>query len=386
MMFWGILQMYRSGGIMNLGNVIGALNLTRQRPQLIRPFTDHVRYRLTHPLTKHRNGLVHAPENITFVVTDRCNLRCKMCQYAYSDAPGYQLNQVGHMEPDLFYKIIDELAGRPMISFTGGEPLLHPQIAEFIAAAKNKGLLTTLTTNGWLLARQAEALCQAGLDVLVVSVDGPEAVHNMIRGGKSFSRLAEGIQAVRHQKKRPVLLINTTISNLNHDQLITVYEQAKDWGVDGLNFNHLWMQTEEMIERLHEEFPHFAADEVAWQIEPEAVDVTQLADQLETIRRQNQSERFLVTELPKLNRRQIAAWYQQPAEFVKYHSTRCAWTRMKIWPDGRIKPCREWVAGSAAEQPLMDVWHSQAFQEFRSLLAEHGTIPICSRCCYTTYR
>ena len=371
---------------MNIGNLVGSLDLARQHPQMIRPFADHLRHRLAHPFTKSRNGQVHSPEQITIIVTDICNLRCKMCQYAYSDSPGYQLSQAGAMPPALFYKILDEITGHPVITFTGGEPLLHPQISEFITAAKSRGLITTMTTNGWKLAKQAAALCQAGLDVLVVSADGPEAVHNMIRGGKSFARLVEGIQAVRKQEPRPILLVNTTISNLNYDLLITMYEQAKAWGVDGLNFNHLWMQTDEMLACQKEQFPHFEAGGVAWEVDPTAIDVDLLADQLETIRRRNRMEPMLVTELPKLNRAQIGIWYQNTTEFVKYQSTRCAWTRMKIWPDGRIKPCREWVAGNVAEQPLEAIWQGEAFQSFRSLLAEHGTIPLCSRCCYMTHR
>lgn len=371
---------------MNVGNIAGAVGLAGQHPQLVRPFADHLRHRLSHPFTKHRNGRVHAPEQITIVVTDICNLRCKMCQYAYSDSPGYQLNQAGHMSPELFYKILDELSGHPLITFTGGEPLLHKQIVDFIAAAKQKGLITTLTTNGWLLAQKAEALCKAGLDILVVSVDGPEETHNMIRGGKSFARLVEGIQAVQQQEKRPILMINTTISNLNYELLTTMYDQAKTWGVDGLNFNHLWMQTDEMLACQKQQFPNFEAGGVAWEVDPEAIDVDLLADQLEAVRQRNRLETMLVTELPQLNRAQIRVWYRQTAEFVKYQSTRCAWTRMKIWPDGRIKPCREWVAGSVAEQSLDEIWQGQAFQGFRSLLAEHGTIPLCSRCCYMTHR
>ncbi len=371
---------------MNIGNVFGSLKLAQQHPQLIRPFSQHVRHRLTHPLTKNGNGRVHAPEQITIIVTDMCNLRCKMCQYAYSSSAGYQLNQAGRMPPELFYKVMDELAGYPVISFTGGEPLLHPQIADFIAATTKKGLLSTLTTNGWLLAKRAHALCQAGLDVLIISVDGPEPAHNMIRGGKSFARLAAGIQTIRSQENCPILFINMTISNHNYGQLVTVYEQAKAWGVDGLNFNHLWMQTEEMIIDMQQQFPHFAADEVAWQVQPGAVEVSKLADQLEIIRQRNRAETMLVTELPKLSRADMFTWYQQPVQFVKYHSTRCAWTRMKIWPDGRIKPCREWAAGSVADQPLMEIWQGAAFQRFRALLAERRTIPLCSRCCYMTHR
>lgn len=371
---------------MNIGNVAGALGLAYEHPKLVPPFAVHLLHRLKHAAHRDLDEHVHPPEQITIVVTDRCNLRCKMCQYAYSDVPGYHLDQVGDMPPQLFNKLLGEIPGHPVFSFTGGEPLLHPDIERFVAATRARNCLSTVTTNGWLLKKKAASLCAAGLDVLVVSVDGGQAVHDAIRGGKSFERLRGGIRAVKEQERQPVLYLNMTISDQNDDQLLAVYGLAKEWGVDGLNFNHLWMQTEAMVERQRALFPHFAVDEVAWDVDPEAVHAGRVADQLETIRRLNRSKRLLVTELPRLNRRQIEIWYQDTARFVKYGSTRCAWTRMKIWPDGQVKPCREWVVGSVAEENAMTVWLSQPYQAFRELLAQQGAIPICSRCCYMTHR
>lgn len=139
---------------MNIGNVIGSLQLAQENPQLIRPFTQHIQHRLAHPVSKHRLNHIHAPEQRTIIVTDICILRCKVCHYAYSDSPGYQLNQVGPMPTHLFTKIMAEISGFPILSFSGGEPLLHPQIGEFVHKAKQRGLLTTLTTNGWMLSKR----------------------------------------------------------------------------------------------------------------------------------------------------------------------------------------------------------------------------------------
>lgn len=72
---------------MNIGNAIGLLHLAQQHPQFIQPVSNHLRHRLTHPFTKFKNNQVNTPEQITIIVTDVCNLRCKMCQYAYSDSP-----------------------------------------------------------------------------------------------------------------------------------------------------------------------------------------------------------------------------------------------------------------------------------------------------------
>jgi pyruvate-formate lyase-activating enzyme len=150
---------------MNTNQILGAWKLLREHPHVLSVVTPNLTHRLGHPFTKKiSNGWSAPPEQITVVVTDICNLRCKMCPYAFSDDPGYQLNQVGGMKPQIFRKLMDEIPGRPIVSFTGGETLLHPEIAGFVAHAKQLGRFTTLTSNGWMLEKRAQELCDAARD------------------------------------------------------------------------------------------------------------------------------------------------------------------------------------------------------------------------------
>ena len=134
------------------------------------------------------------------------------------------------MSPLLFRKLMDEIPGRPIVSLTGGEPLLHPDVADFVAYVKGKDRLCTLTTNGWMFTKRAQNVCEAGLDILAVSVDGPKDTHNMIRGSKSFERLVGGLETILRQLKRPIVFVTMVISDLNYDKLIPMYELAKSWG------------------------------------------------------------------------------------------------------------------------------------------------------------
>jgi Fe-coproporphyrin III synthase len=372
---------------MNTNHMIGISNIVRRRPLALSVATQNITHRLTHLFTRQRSlGWSAPPEQITFVITDACNLRCKMCQYAYSASPGYQLNRNGTMPAQLFRKIVDEVPGHPIITITGGEPLLHPEIAELLAYARHKGHFCTLTTNGWLLEKHAAALCQSGLDLLVVSVDGPQEVHDAIRGKHAFMHLAAGLRAVMAQPHHPIIFVSTVISDLSQEHLIPMFEQAQAWGVDGINFSHLWMQTHEMVETQNSLFSIFAADEIAWEVQPEKIDPCRVADALQEIRRRTRFSSLTVTQTPDLSQEEIATWYRQPERFVKYASTRCAWTRMKVWPNGDLKPYREWVVGNVAQAPAMEVWNGEKFRSFRRLLAERGTLPICARCCYMAYR
>ncbi len=372
---------------MYIANFRGLSRLILKKPELIAVATLNFKHRLIHKLRGNRlNGWVHSPEQLTVFITDRCNLRCKICHYANSDKPGYGLNQVRDMSPYVFHKLIDEVPGKPLVSFTGGEPLLHPEVVEFIAYAKDRGRICTLTTNGWLLANRAKELCDTDLDILIVSVDGPSNTHNSIRGKNSFERLLAGIDMVHQQPRQPILFISMAISDRNYDKLVQTYELAKSWGVDGINFNHLWMHTDEMVHNLRAIRSPFSVDHLRWKVNTDLIDVELLADSLETIRRQNWGRKLIVSETPYLNHHEIVQWYREPESRVKYETVRCGWVHMKMWADGKVKPCRDWVVGDISKQHAMEIWKGGDFNTFRQTLIANGMLPICTRCCLIARR
>lgn len=372
---------------MYLANIRGAWTFVKRKPQLASVAALNLRHRLTHKYFWNQSGgRSHLPEVISVVVTDRCNMHCRECHYANSASPGYQLNRSGVIDPLLYRKLIDEIPGDPIISLTGGEPLLHPDLVDLVSYAKGKGRMCALVTNAWLLAKYAPALCEAGLDILTVSLDGPQPIHNEIRGNRSYERLLEGVAAVLRQPKRPQVIISMAISDVNFDKIVPTYEVAVGLGVDGFNVNHLWMQTNEMVERQNAERSLFPTGRVEWEVRPERIDVNSLADGLETIRRRNWGSNFLLSELPYLDRDEIVQWYRYPESQVKYSTVRCGWIRFRVWPDGKVKPCRELEVGDISQQQVMEIWNGRAYRNFRQALATHGMLPICTRCCQIVHR
>lgn len=100
------------------------------------------------------------------VPTRRCNLDCAYCN---------EYDQVSSPVPlDIMLRRIDRLAdlGTTIITLSGGEPMLHPDLDAIIQRIRERGAIATLITNGLLLTRdRIEGLNQAGLDYLQISID-----------------------------------------------------------------------------------------------------------------------------------------------------------------------------------------------------------------------
>lgn len=110
-----------------------------------------------------------AVDYVRIAVTSACNLRCTYC--LKDDAPA-QTQRLATADAARLIALLGEM-GVKKIRFTGGEPLLHPSIAELVSIAKTTPGIDTIriTTNGVLLDRQLDALVEAGLDGVNLSLD-----------------------------------------------------------------------------------------------------------------------------------------------------------------------------------------------------------------------
>src|SRR5580700_10605008 len=96
----------------------------------------------------------------------RCNLSCAYCN---------EFDDVSKPVPtDVMVKRINRLAdlGTGVLTLSGGEPLLHPELDEIIAAIRRRGIIAGMITNGYLLTPdRVQKLNRAGLDHLQISID-----------------------------------------------------------------------------------------------------------------------------------------------------------------------------------------------------------------------
>ncbi len=124
-------------------------------------------------------------------VTNKCNLRCKHCYVSSGEAFP---NEVG---VETWLKVIDTVSQRHKkvrLSISGGEPLLVPWLEELLASANEKGLRTSILSNGMLWTDRRIAALKPYLDLVNISLDGAsDAVHDAVRGKGSFRQAVRGI-------------------------------------------------------------------------------------------------------------------------------------------------------------------------------------------------
>ncbi len=154
-------------------------------------------------------------------VTDRCNLRCQYCM------PEEGVKLLGHKDILSFEEIVGfaEAAvkkGITKIRLTGGEPLVRKGIVELVAMlSKIKGVNDlSMTTNGTLLDKHAEALAQAGLNRVNISLDTLDAKKycQVTRNG-DIEDVSRGIQAATKTRLTPIkincVLLGQPIGEVN---------------------------------------------------------------------------------------------------------------------------------------------------------------------------
>lgn len=148
-------------------------------------------------------------------ITRKCNLHCTHCL----NNSGKELDKT--LTSKEINKVIDDLnrAGIQEIRFTGGEPLLHPNIFGFIHRANENGIRTSIGTNATLItSRIAETLSKAGLKQAIVSIDGTEEAHDNIRGGGNYRKALRGIENL--QKNGIMIRINSVLMKNNYKDII----------------------------------------------------------------------------------------------------------------------------------------------------------------------
>ena len=168
---------------------------------------------------------------LIFYPTGRCNSRCVSCDW---------WKQTG--ADDLTLEEIETLAGSlpalgtRMVVFSGGEPLLRPEVFDAARLFRARGLALHLLTSGVLLERFAERVAEQ-FDLVIVSLDASQAaLYERIRGVDALAVVGRGVARLRRLAPHIPVSARATLHKANFRELPRLIEHAKRLGLDRISF------------------------------------------------------------------------------------------------------------------------------------------------------
>jgi MoaA/NifB/PqqE/SkfB family radical SAM enzyme len=149
-------------------------------------------------------------------VTYRCNQKCVYC-YNYKKSVERELTTAE------IFKFIDELHKLkiPLCTVSGGEPLLRSDIVEIGKYLKKKNIKSSISTNGTLITEELGRELVEAYDVIIISLDGPEEIHDKVRGMKNAFKLAtNGIKILKKHAYKNSIGISYVLHKYNFKEFI----------------------------------------------------------------------------------------------------------------------------------------------------------------------
>jgi MoaA/NifB/PqqE/SkfB family radical SAM enzyme len=296
-------------------------------------------------------------------VTSRCNLKCVMCPVTVF-AEHWRARD---MSWETFERVAEAFARVRWVHLQGwGEPLLHRRIFDMIARAKSAGCKVGFTTNGTRLTAQKGArLLDLGLDLMAVSIAGATpATHAAIRVGSDLAKLAENLRRflrLRAERGNPLPTVEVfylmTPSNLA--ELPRAVELAAELGADELVAMNLDYVMTGGLDALR-----------AYSGSPPARACREALDQARAAAR-----RTACRPLPAATRRwrcaaQSPELCTSPATVVSPAFTSLAGQPGCRRVRGASLETPAVSFGNVNERPLMAIWESAPYREFRGRFAK----------------
>jgi radical SAM protein with 4Fe4S-binding SPASM domain len=266
----------------------------------------------------------------------RCNCRCLMCDI-------WRSTTRDEIPARVVAERIEEwrALGVERVLLSGGEALMHSQLWELCAHLKRAAIGVTLLSTGLLLKRHADALVQYCDDV-IISLDGPETTHNLIRNvPRAYERLAQGVAAVAAAAATLGVTVSLsgrcTVQKQNYQQLRAIVRAAHELGLSRISFLAADVSTDAFNR------PSGWDDEHVAKVALADDDLPRLADELDRLEREY-AEDFgsgFIAESPLKLRRRLYQYYAALLGHGDFHPNQCnaPWVSTVIEADGTVRPC-----------------------------------------------
>lgn len=325
------------------------------------------------------------PYKLDVFLTNRCNLRCMFCEFPnFSGEASKQ-----EVPTEKMLDLIESTAKLRCINFSilGGEPFIRKDAIVIFRKAQEKGMRTSLVTNGTLMTgEKAEALVDMEWNNLLFSLDGATAeTHDHLRGIKgSFQKTTDAIrniQEIKRQKKssRPNLEINFVLCKKNYQEISELMRFCSGLGIEKVNILPMIPFTEnsheyQIKEEDGDEVLHFLkeAEKVA-----EENEVTSNIDSIAkdfAYTKSDQAKTVILNEKKEPESKGKVACYSP-------------WIGLCVSSEGNVTPCAAAAnsdalhLGNVKIDSLEKIWNGKELKAIRKRMKNWDLPEDCQTCC-----
>ena len=326
------------------------------------------------------DGRPKNPYKVDFFITERCNLKCRFCNFPFADKSRYEKELTREELLDIVEHCRE--SDIEIVGILGGEPFVKKNILlEVMRRIKEYGIAGSTVSNGTLLdANSIINLVRIEWDLIRFSLDGMEATHDFLRNKNgTFKTLVNTIKKLNKIKKnlrakKPTIEINTVLCNKNYKELSDVFTLISSLGCD-----HIYI------------LPMIEFTEYSRKLRILDKDLTEIKKHLlkakETSIKLNLStniDAIIDQELTtKSNRMDKIILPNEKIEDKNYIPCFLPWYTMNIDAVGNVTPCCNIssVGENMREKSLKEIWFGKRFDEIRKRMLRKDLPDACSRCC-----
>ncbi len=275
-----------------------------------------------------------------------CNLACPQCPTGTGDV----MRDKKFLDLNTYRAIVDEIGSTTIILslYHQGEPLMNTSFAEMVKYASACKIYTVTSTNGhFLTADICRRLVEAGLDRIIVSMDGTnQESYEKYRVKGDLEKVIKGIRLLseaRQGRRKPYIIIQFLVFRHNQDQVTEIKRLGKKLGADRVMIKSVQVEYPESIEEwmpVHSKYRRY--------------------------RKNAEGEWMLETRLKNRCRR--------------------LWQTTVVTSDGLIVPCcfdklAKYPMGSLGSGTISQIWGNKEYSNFRRRILENRReIGICTNC------
>lgn len=338
-------------------------------------------------------------QGISVSVNEQCGLSCKMCDLGIQNKESsmyyFMKNKEQHrnLDVDILIQRCEEAKDTlRVVQFVGTEPTLYPELPKAVKALRSMGLEVLVTTNGINLQNMLEKLLDADISELDISIDGPAAVHDEIRGKSGLFHDIMSVLEVHRKKIEEAqsrgfrLGIGVAITPMNYTKLHGLLCELEGSVIQSVWCTHMNYITENIAFEHTQEHPEYpiTASCTHPDMNPTLINPWLMFKSIETAREKAKEigKNFVCVPLMK-DYLDYKYFYHNPD--VSIGRARCSAPQrtMQINSDGSVcimSRCYQFIVGNIYQQSLEEIFYSQRMAAFRETVSKELWNP-CKRCC-----